>query len=184
MLADRGECVDGAGRLAAERVMLELGTVVRLADDVETPLGRVPAGTVGEVVNVHSSGPDAAPLYEIAVPVSSGILQLSRAAPADTDVLVEIPPSALMKLTTVELLLERARHPRVGRRTQLLEVIRSCWRCDQTHALRYEVQLQLPVGSKEYDCPYCSARQEERARFADGVDVRLAVFPRGRPTSG
>ena len=163
--------------------MLELGTVVRLADDVETPLGCVAAGTVGEVVNVHSVGPDAAPLYEIAVPVSSGVLQLSH-SPSDADVLFEVPASALTKLTTVELLLERARHPRVGRRTQLQEVIRSCWRCDQTHALRYEAQRQLPVVSKEYDCPYCSARQEERARFADGVDVRLAVFPLGRPTRG
>jgi hypothetical protein len=65
---------------------------------------------------------------------------------------------------------------------RICEVLRVCWSCGSTHALRYEAQVQTAGLSREYACPCCGARNEE---LCDGeLEVRYVGFPRGRPTSG
>jgi DNA-directed RNA polymerase subunit RPC12/RpoP len=65
---------------------------------------------------------------------------------------------------------------------QVREVLRVCWSCGATHALRYQSQPEPPRLSRDYACPYCRARNEE---LCDGeLEVRYVGFPRGRRTRG
>ena len=118
--------------------------------------------------SVPPNSRDAPPVYKIAVPLEG------------TEVIL-VSHQQLDALDGPALLVELFIHPALVLSKRLLEVLRVCWNCQQTFALRYEVNPQLPRLAKEYDCPYCSARQEEWATFADGVDIRPATFPRGRP---
>jgi hypothetical protein len=162
----------------------DAGTVVRLATEAPTPFGAVaPAGSVGRVLRVSTPTEGDEPCYEVGVLLAASGRQ-RECRQADVEVVLSIRHGLLQRLDWLDLANESLKHPTLESDRRLVEVLRVCWSCGGTHALRYEVRQQLPSVPKEYDCPYCSARQEERASFADGVDVRLAVFPRSRPTRG
>jgi hypothetical protein len=126
---------------------------------------------------------DPDPCYDVAVLLGS-TRRHREGNDAAAEVVVSIPHALLHRLSSLDLMSLGVSHPALQPYRRQVEVLRVCWRCGGTHALRYELNDVMPSVPKDYDCPYCSARQEEQARFADGLDVRLAVFPRSRPTRG
>ena len=174
-----GEPPDPVTRVVA----YEPGAIVRLTADTRTRVGRVaPAGTVGRVLRVCARAAGRAePCYEVAASLGTSSHRRDGEI-GDVELVLVAPHASLRTLKSFELLVERMKHPALGLANRLVEVLRTCWSCGQAYALRYEADPQVPLVSKDYQCPYCAAQQEELAPFADGLHVRLAVFPRSRPT--
>lgn len=133
------------------------GAAVRILRDVITPLGvTVPRGSLGRVVSPAQA--DAAEeSYSVAV-------VLARPSGPAVEVVVAAPRSDVHVLGWFELA-----WPRDVVDARLIaaphSTVRVCWHCGRRHNLRYRRSPQMPLVSRDYECPRCRARHEETDHF-------------------